>query len=102
MLVIHILKFHGLLFQTFHEIFLFQAPRLTEDEEIVESLKYQRKLYGVYGAASGINVAKLWPSREELELEKEYEKVARPYTVQEMIRMARKTKEEEEEAQQQR
>lgn len=78
------------------------APRLTEDEEIVEPLKYQRKLYGVYGAASGINVAKLWPSKEELELEKEYEKVARPYTVQEMISMARKAKEEEEEARQQR
>lgn len=56
----------------------------------------------MYGSASGISVAKLWPSREELELEKEYEKVASPYTVQEMIRMARKAKEEEEEARQQR
>lgn len=56
----------------------------------------------MFGAASGISVTKLWPSKEELELEKEYEKVARPHTVQEMISMARKAKEEEEEARQQR
>lgn len=76
--------------------------RLSEDEEIVVSLREQRRLYGLYGASSGISVAKLWPSKEELELEKEWEKVARPHSVLEMINMAKKAKEEEERAIQQR
>lgn len=79
-----------------------QVTRLSEDEEIVVSLREQRRLYGLYGASSGINVAKLWPSKEELELEKEWEKVARPHSVLEMINMAKKAKEEEERAIQQR
>lgn len=74
-----------------------QTPEnLSEDEEFAVPLTTQRKLYGRHGAASGINVAKLWPSREELELEKEWEKVARPHSVQEMIRIAKKAKEDEE------
>lgn len=82
--------------------FSLQATHLSEDEEIVETLRLQRRLYGEYGAASGISVAKLWPSKEELELLKEYEKVARPQSVHEMISMARKAKEDEEAALQQR
>ncbi|KAG0729193.1 Growth arrest and DNA damage-inducible proteins-interacting protein 1 [Chionoecetes opilio] len=79
-----------------------QVTRLSEDEEIVESLSKQRKLYAHYGASSGISVDKLWPSKEELELEKEWEKVSRPHSAQEMIRMARQAKEDEERATQQR
>lgn len=76
-----------------------QLPEnLSEDEEFAMSLRAQRKRYGEFGAASGINLAKLWPSKEELELEKEWEKVARPHSVQEMISIAKKAKEDEERA----
>ena len=68
----------------------------------MESLSTQRRLYGQHGASSGISVAKLWPSKEELELEKEREKIARPHSVQEMISMAKKTKEDEARATQER
>ncbi|XP_027213242.2 large ribosomal subunit protein mL64 [Penaeus vannamei] len=70
--------------------------QLTEDEEQVFSLSYQRKLYGHYGASSGINPAKAWPSKEELELAKEWESLAYPHSVQEMISEAKRLKKAEE------
>lgn len=78
---------------------MFQPPSiLTEDEEVVESLKRQRHLFGHYGAASKVNMAKAWPSREELELEREWEKVSYPHSIHEMIAIARKERQDEEEA----
>ncbi|XP_047477124.1 growth arrest and DNA damage-inducible proteins-interacting protein 1-like [Penaeus chinensis] len=70
--------------------------QLTEDEEQVFSLSYQRKLYGHYGASSGINPAKAWPSKEELELAKEWESLAYPLSIQEMISEAERLKKAEE------
>ncbi|XP_071526845.1 large ribosomal subunit protein mL64 isoform X1 [Panulirus ornatus] len=69
---------------------------LTDDEEQVLSLSSQRKLYGEYGAASGISISKLWPSKEELRLNKEWESIAYPHSIHQMIELERKKKQEEE------
>lgn len=71
---------------------------LTEDEEVVESLRKQRQLFGHHGAASRVNVAKAWPTKEELQLEREWEKVSYPHSIHEMIALARKERQDEEEA----
>ena len=61
-----------------------------------ETVKYKRKLYGRYGHASGVHPGIMWPTREELEEIKEYESVAYPYTIQElMARVEEKKKEEQ-------
>ncbi|KAG7164418.1 growth arrest and DNA damage-inducible proteins-interacting protein 1-like [Homarus americanus] len=78
-------------FQEFHKL----SRQLTEDEEQAFRLSYQRKLYGLHGAASGINPAKLWPSMEEMNWNKEYERVSCPNSIHEMINKAIKLKEEE-------
>lgn len=75
-----------------------QPLPLTEDEEQVLALSYQRKLFGNYGFASGISPAKLWPSKQEMAMYAEKERVAYPDSVVEMIRMAKEKKREEEEA----
>jgi hypothetical protein len=62
-----------------------------------ETVKYKRKMYGRYGHASGVVPGIMWPTREELEEIKEYESVAYPYTIQElMTRVEEKKKEEQE------
>jgi hypothetical protein len=61
-----------------------------------ETVKYKRKMYGRYGHASGVNPGIMWPTREDLEEIKEYENVAYPYNIQElMTRVEEKKKEEQ-------
>jgi hypothetical protein len=62
-----------------------------------DTVKYKRKMYGHYGHASGVLPGILWPTREDLEEIKEYESVAYPYTIQELITRV-KEKEREEQA----
>lgn len=62
------------------------------DDGIMRSLKFERRLYGRHGAASGVDVSKLWPSVEELSLKKEWESVAFPLSIQEMIVNAKQEK----------
>lgn len=59
-------------------------------------MSYQRKLYGQYGTSSGIDPAKAWPSKEEMELAKEWESLAYPLSVHEMISEAKRLKKAEE------
>lgn len=49
-------------------------------------VKYKRKIYGTYGSASGINPGIMWPTKQEIKERKEYEAVAYPLTIQEMVR----------------
>ena len=62
-----------------------------------DTVKYKRKMYGRYGHASGVLPGILWPTREDLEEIKEYESVAYPYAIQELITRV-KEKEREEQA----
>lgn len=66
--------------------------------EFHRSLKFKRKMYGLYGSASGIDPGTLWPDRSDLDYIREYESVAHPYTIQEMVSKARQRKAEEERA----
>lgn len=63
-----------------------------------ETVKYKRKMYGRYGQSSGVLPGIMWPTREELEEMKEYESVAYPYTIQELMRIAETKRKEEQEA----
>ncbi|XP_067010299.1 large ribosomal subunit protein mL64 [Anabrus simplex] len=49
------------------------------------TVKYKQKMYGLYGEASGVNPGIMWPTREQLADIREYESVAYPDTLQEMI-----------------
>lgn len=60
------------------------------------TLKYRRRLYGRYGSASGVDPAICWPVKEELEDAKEYERVAYPFTIPQMIADAKQRKIEKE------
>lgn len=49
------------------------------------TLEYKRKMYGRYGAASGVDPRFLFPTPEELADRAEYERVAYPKTLQQMV-----------------
>lgn len=53
------------------------------------TLKYMRRTYGRYGEASGVNPAICWPVKEELAESIEYERVAFPYTIPQVIKEAK-------------
>lgn len=48
------------------------------------TVKYKRRMYGRYGDSSNIDPGLAWPTIEDLEDIREYEKVAYPLTIQEM------------------
>lgn len=49
------------------------------------TLKYNRKLFGRYGFESGVDPAICWPTKGELADIKEYEQIAYPKTIPEMV-----------------
>lgn len=59
------------------------------------TVKYNRKLYGKYGSASGVNPNLCWPTQNDIEDRKEYESVAFPYTIKEMMESAAQKRKEE-------
>ncbi|XP_053600519.1 large ribosomal subunit protein mL64 [Plodia interpunctella] len=56
------------------------------------TVKYNRKMYGKYGSASGVNPSLCWPSKEDIQEKLEYEAVAYPFTIKEMMETAAKKK----------
>ncbi|KAL4707473.1 hypothetical protein ACJJTC_000117 [Scirpophaga incertulas] len=58
------------------------------------TVKYNRKLYGKYGAESGVNPSICWPTNEDIEETLEYESVAYPFTIKEMMAMAAQKRKE--------
>ncbi|XP_063217875.1 large ribosomal subunit protein mL64 [Bacillus rossius redtenbacheri] len=73
-----------------------QIPYVEPKAWFHETIKYKRRMYGRYGEASGVNPALTWPTREELADTLEYESVAFPETLQEMIEKNRAKKQEKE------
>lgn len=61
------------------------------------TLKYNRRLYGRYGQASGVNPSICWPIKEELADTVEYERVAYPFTIPQMIQTKAKERQEKKE-----
>lgn len=60
------------------------------EEPIIEahnSLKYKRRTYAKYGEASGIDPRICFYTKNELKYQQEYDKVAYPHTLEEMIKI---------------
>lgn len=58
------------------------------------TLKYNRRLYGRYGQASGVNPSLCWPTKQELADSIEYESIAYPFTIPQMVETKKKEKQE--------
>lgn len=65
---------------------------------IHNTVKYKRMMFGRYGLASGVDPRLCFYSNNELEDQKEYERVAFPFTLQEMMKENAKSKAEQEQA----
>lgn len=61
------------------------------------TLKYLRRTYGRFGAASGVNPSICWPIKDELDEAMEYERVQHPFTIMEMAAAAKQERQEKEE-----
>ncbi|XP_022122642.2 growth arrest and DNA damage-inducible proteins-interacting protein 1 [Pieris rapae] len=59
------------------------------------TVKFNRKMYGKYGAASGVNPSICWPTQKDIEQRREFEAVAFPFTIPEMIATAAQKRREE-------
>ncbi|XP_041973247.1 growth arrest and DNA damage-inducible proteins-interacting protein 1 [Aricia agestis] len=59
------------------------------------TVKYHRKMYGKYGIASGVNPSLCWPTKQEIQERIEYETVAFPYTIKEVMESAAQRRKEE-------
>lgn len=59
------------------------------------TLKYKRRIFGRYGSQSNINPAALWPNPDDIKYTMDYEKIAFPYSIQEMITRQRMKIEQE-------
>lgn len=64
---------------------------------IHNTVKYKRMMFGRYGLASGVDPRLCFYSNNELEAQKEYERVAFPFTLQQMMKENMKNKKEKEE-----
>ncbi|KAG8243608.1 hypothetical protein J6590_042010 [Homalodisca vitripennis] len=76
--------------KTQHRNMLFN--KLPYSQPMTEShltIKYNRKMYGRYGSESGVNPGIMWPTKTDVVLRKEYEKVAYPFTIQELVIQAK-------------
>ncbi|CAK9826793.1 hypothetical protein ANTRET_LOCUS4573 [Anthophora retusa] len=64
-----------------------------------DTVRYKKRTLGRYGMkAVGIPAGFLWPTHEEIEEQKEYEKIAFPLGLQERLQKIKEKKKEEEEA----
>lgn len=64
-----------------------------------DTIRYKKRMLGRYGIKSvGIPAGFLWPTREEIEEQKEYEKIAFPLGVQERLQKIKEKKQKDEEA----
>lgn len=61
------------------------------------TVKYSQSMYGRYGKASGTDPSLCWPTEEELADKIEYEKIAHPFTIQQMVEEAAIKHQEKEE-----
>lgn len=74
----------GLLDQHRRQV-LEQIPYDAPQSWVHLTVAYQRKMYGRYGAASGVDPRIMFPTAEDLADKAEYERVAHPKTLHEMM-----------------
>lgn len=68
-----------------HRNFLFNKPTTNQEAPFLRSLAASRGQYGKYGAASGVDPRLCFETPEEKADREEYERVAYPFTVQELM-----------------
>lgn len=73
-----------------------KLPYIQPQHSSHNSIKYKRKMYARYGISSGVDARLCWPTKEELADTIEYEKVAYPHTILEMIQIAKQQRAEKE------
>ncbi|XP_050679927.1 growth arrest and DNA damage-inducible proteins-interacting protein 1 [Leptidea sinapis] len=68
-----------------------------EEPKIIAHLtvKYNRKMYGKYGITSGVNPSICWPSKTDIQEIQEYEAVAFPYSIPDMMHAAAQKRKDE-------
>lgn len=69
-----------------------QKPYDEAQSWVHNTLKYQRTMYGRHGAASGVDPRILFPTPQETEEQAEFERVAFPKTLPEMIEITKQEK----------
>ncbi|XP_037083432.1 growth arrest and DNA damage-inducible proteins-interacting protein 1-like [Pollicipes pollicipes] len=82
----HYRKYHG------------KPPVINEETAHLAGLRMQRRIWAQYGSQSGINPAIAWPVKDEWEDKMEYESLAYPDSLQEMVRKHKMEQSAKEEA----
>ncbi|KAK3919813.1 Growth arrest and DNA damage-inducible proteins-interacting protein 1 [Frankliniella fusca] len=76
------------------------ANRIVPSEEKTQPFHfttlYNKRLFGRYGYASGVNPSVCWPTKAQLDDKKEYERVAYPYSILEVAEREKLKNEEKE------
>jgi len=81
-----------------HRSMLMDTPPYKKSQSwIHNTVKYKRMMFGRYGLASGVDPRICFYSNRELAEQKEYERVAFPFTLQQMVQQNEKAKIEKEE-----
>lgn len=75
-----------------HRNFLFNQPKPLEEYQWDKTVAFSRKQFARYGYASGVDPRLCFHTQEELADKQEYERVAYPFTVQEMSEQAKTEK----------
>lgn len=77
-----------------HRNFLFSKPTALEDLSYDKTLYASRRDYGLHGGQSGVDPRLCFPTPEEIADKLEYEQVAFPLTIPQMIEMNKQAKAE--------
>jgi len=59
------------------------------------TVKYKRMMYARYGEKCGENPGIMWPTKKDLEEQLDYERIAYPYTIQEVVENCKARRQEE-------
>ncbi|XP_049783639.1 growth arrest and DNA damage-inducible proteins-interacting protein 1 [Schistocerca cancellata] len=68
-----------------HNILHNKVPYSSSKGWFHDTIKYKRRLYGRYGSISAVHPGVMWPTKNDLDDIREYESVAYPHTLEEMI-----------------
>lgn len=81
-----------------HRNFLFDIPKPDEEYKWDKTLYFSRKQYGKYGSKTGIDPRLCFYTPAEVADRAEYNRVAYPYTIQQMVEMNQQAKAEKQAA----
>lgn len=65
-----------------------QRPYADSQNKYHLTEKFLSNMFGKYGSDSRVNPGMLWPTKNDIQERKEYEKVAYPFSIQELVKLA--------------